>query len=140
VGVSLSSEFGYQRPGYSADTWTWEIRPIIDKEMGKLYLGFNPTFGRSLHGPGVHDSFEFSPNFKLGYGLTKKVNAGFEYYGALGPVTGFDPFRDQSQQFIPTVDIDFGPNWEFNFGVGVGVTHETEHLLVKMIIGRRFHR
>jgi hypothetical protein len=140
VGVSLSSEFGYQRPSYSTDTWTWEIRPIIDKQLGKVYLAFNPALERSLHGPGVRGSFEFSPNFKLGYGLTRKVSAGIEYYGSLGPVTGFDPFRDQFQQFIPSLDIDFGPNWEFNFGVGVGVTGGTEHLLVKMIIGRRFGR
>jgi hypothetical protein len=138
VGVSLSSEFGYQRACYSTDTWTVEIRPIIDKQAGKLYVAFNPAFGRSLHGPGVRNSFDFSPNFKLGYGLTKKVSAGFEYYGTLGPVTGFDRFRDQFQQFIPNVDIDFGPDWEFNFGVGVGVTSGTDHLLVKMIVGRRF--
>jgi|GEM_PF-3530993 len=27
------------------------------------------------------------------YGSGKVVNAGFEYYGALGPVTGFDPLQ-----------------------------------------------
>src|SRR6478672_6559833 len=27
VGVSLSQEIGYQRPQFSEDTWTWEIRP-----------------------------------------------------------------------------------------------------------------
>src|SRR5579864_3124964 len=32
VGVSLSTEIGYQRPGFSLDTWTWEIRPIVDKQ------------------------------------------------------------------------------------------------------------
>src|SRR5437016_14078239 len=30
VGVSLSTEIGYQRAAFSADTWNWEIRPIID--------------------------------------------------------------------------------------------------------------
>src|SRR5213593_1660730 len=30
VGVSLSNEIGYQRRQFSSDTWTWEIRPIID--------------------------------------------------------------------------------------------------------------
>ena len=34
VGVSLSTEIGYQRYPYSPDTWTWEIRPIIDKKLG----------------------------------------------------------------------------------------------------------
>ena len=53
-------------------------------------------------------------------------------------MTGFDRFRDQFQQFIPNIDLDLGPDWEFNFGVGVGVTSGTDHLLVKMIVGRRF--
>src|SRR5271155_5487566 len=34
VGVSLSTEIGYQRSEYDLDTWTWEIRPIIDKAIG----------------------------------------------------------------------------------------------------------
>jgi len=30
------------------------------------------------------------------------------------------------------------PNWEINFGVGVGATAGTDHLIVKGILGRRF--
>lgn len=138
VGLSLSAEVGYQRPRYSLDTWTLELRPIIDKQIGKHYLAFNPTFDRSFHGPSVHQGLVFSPNFKYGYDLTKKVNMGFEYYGSLGPITGFDPFRDQEQQFVPSIDLNLSKDWEFNFGVGVGVTPSTDHLLVKMILGRRF--
>jgi hypothetical protein len=139
VGVSLSNEIGYQRRKFSADTWTWEIRPIIDKQIGPWYLSFNPTFDRSFHGEGVHGGVGFSPNFKIGYDITKKINAGFEYYGALGPVTGFDPLRDQQQQLFPAVDLNLAPQWEVNFGVGVGMTHGTDHLIAKTIIGYRFN-
>lgn len=139
VGVSISTEVGYQRYQFSPDTWNWEIRPIIDQKAGKLYWSFNPSFDRSFHGPSVNKGVEFSPNFKIGYDVTKKVNAGFEYYGALGPVRGFDPVGEEQQQLIPCIDLDLGPNWEFNFGVGVGMTHGTDHLLVKMIIGRRLN-
>ena len=138
VGVSLSTEIGYQRPIFSGDTWTWEIRPIVDKQWKAWYVAFNPALDRSFHGPGVPEGVTFSPNFKAAYSVTKKLSAGLEYYGSMGPVAGFDPLYLQ-QQIIPSIDYDFGPNWEFNFGVGVGVTRSTEHLLVKMIIGRRFH-
>ena len=138
VGLSLSAEFGYQRAAFSEDTWTLELRPIIDKELGKWYLSFNPTVDRSFHGPGISQGVVFSPNFKAGYDVTKRVNVGLEYYGSLGPITGFDPLREQQQQILPAVDLNFGPNWEFNFGVGVGVTGSTDHLLIKMILGRRF--
>jgi len=138
VGVSISNEIGWQRPEISRDTWTWEIRPIVDKKLDKWYLAFNPAVDRSFHGPSVNRGFEFSPNFKFSYDVTKKVAAGVEYYGAWGPINEFDPLRDQEQQIVPAVDIDFGEKWEFNFGVGVGVTAGTDHLLVKAILGYRF--
>jgi hypothetical protein len=138
VGVSLSTEIGYQRAVYSPDTWTLEIRPIVDKTLGKLYLCFNPTIDRSFHGPSVPEGAVFSPNVKVGYDVTKVFNAGFEYYGSVGPITGFDPLREQMQQIFAVTDLNFSPNWEFNFGVGVGMTAGSDHLLVKMIIGRRF--
>jgi hypothetical protein len=137
VGVSLSNEIGYQRAKFSPDTWTWEIRPIVDKQLGRWYLAFNPTMDRSFHGPGTRDGLGFSPNFKVGYDFTKQINAGLEYYGAYGPIGGFDPLREQQQQFFPSVDLNVSPKWEINFGVGVGVTRSTDHLIVKGIIGRR---
>jgi hypothetical protein len=48
-------------------------------------------------------------------------------------------FHEQSQQFIPVVDLSISPLWEINFGVGIGATAGTDHLLVKAIIGRRFN-
>jgi hypothetical protein len=138
VGVSLSNEIGYQRAAFSPDTWTWEIRPIIDKKIGPWYLSFNPALDRSFHGPGVNQGVTFSPNAKVSYDFTKKIAGGLEYYAAYGSLDGFDALRDQQQQFFPSIDIDFAPEWEFNFGVGVGTTRSTDHLIVKCIVGRRF--
>jgi hypothetical protein len=136
--VSLSLEAGYQRAIFSADTWTLEIRPIVDKQIGPWYLAFNPAANRSFHGPSVSQGLVFEPGVKVGYNFTKKVAGGFEYYGSTGPITGFDPIGEQEQQFVPAIDLDLNPDWEFNFGIGVGVTHDTDHLLIKMILGRRF--
>jgi len=138
VGVSLSQEIGYQRRDFSPDTWTWEIRPIVDKKIGRWYLSFNPALDRSFHGESVPKGVEFSPNAKVSYDFTKRIAGGLEYYAAYGPITGFDPLRDQQQQFFPTIDLDLGPDWEFNFGVGVGTTASTDHLIIKCIVGRRF--
>ncbi len=80
----------------------------------------------------------FSPGFKVGYNVTRKLTAGLEYYGSVGPVFGFDQFALQQEQLVPAIDYDFGPNWEFNIGMGIGITHSTDHLLLKMIVGRRF--
>jgi hypothetical protein len=139
VGVSLSNEVGYQRRIFSEDTWTWEMRPIVDKKIGRWYLSFNPTIDKSLHGQNVDLGFEFSPNAKVSYDFSRVISGGLEYYGALGPVSGFDAVAEQQQQFFPSIDLNVSPDWELNFGVGVGVTRSTDHLIIKAIIGRRFN-
>jgi hypothetical protein len=139
VGLSLSNEIGYQRRRFSADTWTWEMRPVIDKQMGPWYWAFNPTFDRSFHGEGVGQGFVFSPNFKVGYDFTKKVSGGIEYYGSVGPATGFFDVSQQQHQVFPVIDLNVSPRWEINFGLGVGFTGATDHLIAKTIIGYRFN-
>ncbi len=138
VGLSVAQEIGYQRRKFAEDSWNYELRPIIDKKLGRWYFSFNPTFDRALHGLNTGRGWEFSPNVKVGFDFTKKITGGFEYYGALGPVSNFDPISQQSQQIFPTIDLDLSPNWEFNFGAGVDVTNSADHLIVKCIVGRRF--
>jgi hypothetical protein len=138
VGLSLSNEIGYQRRQFSADTWTWEMRPIIDKQIGRWYLSFNPTFDKSLHGESVNQGFVFSPNVKFSYDFTKKITGGIEYYGSVGPATDFSPISQQQHQIFPAIDLNLSPNWEVNFGLGVGLTGSTDHLIAKMILGYRF--
>ena len=138
VGLSISQEIGYQRRKFAEDSWNYELRPIIDKKLGRWYFSLNPAFDRALHGLNTGRGWEFSPNVKVGFDFTKKITGGFEYYGSLGPVSNFDPISQQSQQIFPTIDLNLSPNWEFNFGAGVDVTNPTDHLIVKCIIGRRF--
>ncbi|MGO9641540.1 MAG: hypothetical protein ACLP1Y_09585 [Candidatus Acidiferrales bacterium] len=139
VGVSISNEIGYQRRRFSPDTWTWEIRPIVDQTVGKWYWSFNPTLDRSFHGESVPMGVTFSPNFKFRYNFTPKIAGGLEYYGSLGPVTGFDPLAEQEQQIFPAIDLNLAPQWEVNFGMGVGMTRSTDHLIAKLILGYRFN-
>jgi len=138
VGVSLSTEIGYQRRTFSTDTWTWEIRPIVDKQIGRWYFAVNPALERSFHGETVNQGVGFSPNAKISYDFNKYISGGLEYYADYGSLRGFDSLHDQQQQFFPAIDLNVSPNWEINFGVGVGPTASTDHLIVKGIVGRRF--
>lgn len=138
VGVSLSTEVGYQRAVYSPDTWTWELRPIVDKTLGRWYLALNPALERTWHGPDVNQGMVFSPGFKVGYDVTPKINAGFEYYADYGDLRSFDSVHEQQQQLFAVTDLNVSPHWEINFGVGLGATSATDHLIVKGILGRRF--
>ena len=138
VGVSLSNEIGYQRRAFSSDTWTWEIRPIIDQKLGAWYWSFNPALEKSLKGENSGSGFAFTPAAKVSHDVTSRVAAGLEYYGDIGPISHIDPPRKQQHMIFPVVDVDLGPRWEFNLGVGAGLTSSTDRLIIKMILGYRF--
>jgi outer membrane putative beta-barrel porin/alpha-amylase len=139
VGISLSTEIGYQKPEYSADDWTLEIRPIIDKTCKKFYFSFNPAFEKSLHGQNEKTGFTFSPALKISYSVTKVVAFGLEYYGAIGTLSMPGPYQQQQHQLFLAIDLDVSKNWEFNAGYGLGFTGATDNDIFKVILGRRLH-
>ncbi len=138
VGVSFSTEFGYQRRSFSESMWTCELRPIVDKQWGRWYWAVNPAFEWNLSGHGDAAGVGFSPSAKISYQLFKWIAPGIEYYTDLGPLTHLDSFGNQGQQIMPVLDVDLSPKWEINFGVGIGLNHSTDHLLIKLILGRKF--
>jgi len=137
VGLGLSAEVGYQRPEVSVDAWTLEVRPIIDKQIGQWYVALNPALERTLRGPSVSRGVEFSPAGTVGYDASKAVNLGLEYYGSWGPMSGFDPIQAQQHQIFAVANLNLDPAWELNAGFGEGFTRSTDHLIFKMILGRR---
>ncbi len=138
LGASLSMEFGYQRRIFSSDTWTLELRPILDKQIGRWYLATNLALDRSFHGQGVPQGVTFAPAGKIGYDFSKVVSAGVEYYADYGQFIDPDSLHNQQQQIFAAADLNVSPQWEINFGVGVGPTSNTDHLIVKGIVGRHF--
>jgi hypothetical protein len=137
VGVSLSLEFGFQKSAFDPNTATLEIRPIIDKKIDKVYLSFNPTVDQSFKGPDQNRGLIWSPNFKASYDVTKVVALGFEYYGSTGPFFNPDPYKEQDHQIFVAGDLNFDPDWEVNFGYGIG-SQAADKSIIKLIIGRRF--
>jgi len=138
VGVSLSQEFGFERSAFSRDTWTWEIRPIIDQKVGRFYWAVNPVIGLTLSGPSSSEGAEFEPNIQVGLDVSRRLNVALEYYGSMGPISHFPPIGTTEQELFPAINYDFGPNWEFNLASGIALTNVTDRVLLKMIIGRRF--
>lgn len=138
VDVSLSFEVAFPRPQYDNNTVTLEIRPIIEKTLDRWRLSFNPVVGRALKGP--ESEFDFEPGAKVAYFLRGKdrLNVGMEYYGSIGPLTGFAPAAEQVHLLFPSADIYFSGKLMLNLGVGFGVTHAGERLILKSRLGWRF--
>jgi len=139
VGLSLSAEFGYQDMQYSADTWSIELRPIIDKTIGKFYFSLNPVLGIQLKGVDKQSAPAFSPNIKASYACSPKVTIGGEYYGDLGTINHFEKGPEQSHAIFLVADLYMDPKWEINLGPGWGLTNATDGLVVKLLVGRRIN-
>ena len=138
VGLSLSTEIGYQRREYSSDTWSVEIRPIIDKDFKKIYISLNPVIGKSLKGQDGNQPFDFAPSVKIAFHINQKIDFGAEYYGSTGPLFNASKFRDQQHALYTALDLNLHPDWEFNLGTGWGLTQSTDGFIVKLILGYNF--
>ncbi len=138
VGLSLSTEFGFQKSAFADNTSGIEIRPIIDKTFSNLYLAFNPTIERGFSGPDVDKKFSFAPNVKAAYSIWPKAAFGVEYYGSTGHIFDTAPVAQQQHQLFLATDLYFDPRWEFNAGLGYGLTDVTDRMIAKIILGRRF--
>lgn len=134
VGLSLSSEIGYQKTEFFGSRWGAEIRPIIDKKCDRLFFALNLAMGFTLDNKQSHIP-EFSPCFKTNYDMTKKFGLGIEYYSSLGAVTHLEPIQHQKHQVFGAIDWEFSPDWEFNAGLGYGLTSATDKWIVKFILG-----
>ncbi|HEX3866540.1 MAG TPA: hypothetical protein VHV78_07285 [Gemmatimonadaceae bacterium] len=138
IGIALSMELEYDRPQVSSDTWSWELRPIIDKSLGRWYLSVNPTLVRTLEGPGAANGVQLSPSGKVNFDFTQLISGGVEYYSAYGRITHVAPAADQVQQIFGAADLHVSALWEINVGVGIAETPATNHLVAKVIFGRSF--
>ncbi len=136
VGVSLSTELGFDKDPLSNELdWGAEIRPIFDKTIGDHYWSFNPSMGVSF----TNKETLFEPNFKYAYASSPKANIGFEYYGNTGKL--FSPYKlpNQVHQLYLVLDLFLHPMYEFNFGIGKGLTESSNDLNVKCYVGRRIN-
>jgi hypothetical protein len=137
VGVSLSTEIGYQSAHYSAQTWSLEIRPIVDKQWNKLYVSFNPVLGVQLKGVEKQSAPSFEPNAKISYAFFKNVALGAEYYGDFGQLNAFDTPPEQGHALYAVMDLLNNNKWELNLGPGFGLTPATDGFVFKVLVGRK---
>jgi hypothetical protein len=136
--VSVSFEYAFNQPGFDPNAQTLEIRPIFERQQGRLYLSINPDMSLATKGPDAGSAPGFEPITKVGWDFSEKVQAGIEYYSETGTVKHFDPLSDEHHILFVASDLNVSPDWELNFGVGKGLTGTSEQWIIKAIVGRRF--
>jgi hypothetical protein len=129
-------------PGrYERDRWGSEIRPIVAWESASFLFALNPILDQSLAGDGASDGPTFEPAAVANYKVANLVGLGFEYYAELGPIgNAFSPLRRQEHYLYQVVNVLAIGHVEINLGVGEGLTHVSDDLVFKAILGYPWDR
>jgi hypothetical protein len=138
VGLSLSTEVAFPRDLYEEEDVTLEVRPIIERQFGRILIDLNPVIGRSLKGPGSGDGWDFEPGARVGLTVSPIVDLSVEYYGSLGPVREWLPSNEQVHQFFGGGDLQLAKNVVMNVGLGFGVTDAGNRRVLKARLGWMF--
>lgn len=140
IGASLSLEVAFPQPAYEENSATLEIRPILEKRLGRWQIDINPVVTKVLSGPGSGEGWGFEPAARVAYEAGKKLDLSVEYYGGIGPFRNVLPASEQSHQIYPGGDWQISENVVLNFGVGFALTKSSADLVGKLRLGILFGR
>ena len=130
VDLGLAAELEFSPAVYDETTAGLEIRPILEKRIGRVQLQLNPVIERALSGTSGEAEWELEPSGRVGVTVSRRVGLSFEYYGKTG-LFGGTSGGGQVHQFYPGVDLHLGDDVELNMGVGVGTTAAANRLVLK---------
>lgn len=124
----------WRTPQYDDQQLELELRPIIEKDLGRFAIILNPKFEKLLVGPGHNKGFEFGYASKLSWRLRRYFTPGLEFYGGMGLIDDSDPLSEQQHYIFPVVDIWLPHDLYINFGAGFGLTRNSDRVITKLNI------
>jgi hypothetical protein len=127
----VNFEFSYAMPQFLDTRWLIEMRPIVGWRKGDYEFIINPIVD---FGMGQNGGADFAPAARFARNLGENFAVGFEYYTDLGRPQDRLPFNEQQHNLYAVVDFKIG-RFDVNAGVGYGLTHGSDRLMAKMIIG-----
>jgi hypothetical protein len=135
VDIGWYAELEWWRtPQYDDEQLELELRPIIEKDLGRFSLMLNPKFEKVLVGPGRNKGFEFGYASKLTYRWRRYFSPGVEFYGGTGLIDDSDPLHEQQHYIFPVVDMWLPGGVYINFGAGFGLTRGSDRVITKLNI------
>jgi hypothetical protein len=127
VGLSLSVEIGFPQLLYEPNHVTLEIRPIIDKKVGRWRLSVNPDLTFAFDGPGAKEGMGLEPELMIAYdAVPDQLMLMVEYFTALGPAHHLLPSDEQAHLIYPQIEYSFSEALTVNAGVGLGLTDASD--------------
>jgi hypothetical protein len=131
LNLGFVAEFSFAKAEYMENPWQLELRPIVEKHIGRLQLDGNPVFSHALRGVNTIQGWVFEPAARIGWQVSRTFTPIMEYYSSWGPVRHFEAVRDQIQQIFAGGDLRVREDFTWNFGVGFGLTDTGSGLILK---------
>ena len=134
----LGLEFSYNARRWDQTRVTSEIRPILAWHL-------NPTFDVIVNPilDTAYDRFsrlEFVPSTRVAYNRSRAWAVAVETYSDFGRLEHFQAPSNQSHQIYVVIDHVAANGIEMEFGAGVGLTHASDHLTLKLILARDLNK
>jgi len=142
VDIAIYLEYIFNNKDYK-ESEEFELRLILEKDIGPFRIDFNPIFEKKTSGSGAEEGVEL--NYALGiYYLNNRegiyfskdlmVQPGIEFYGKMGEAVDLKSWKDQRHYIFPTVDLFIGKRLQWHTGIGVGLTRASDDITFKSIL------
>ena len=119
-------------PQFDESELELELKPIIEKDIGRLEIDLNPKFVKAIFfGPDKNKGFEFGYVAGAYYNYWRWMSPGIEFYGGIGLIDDVDPISEQQHYIFPVLRGELGGGVEYNLGPGFGLTSGSDHVIVK---------
>ncbi len=115
-----------------------ETRLILEKNFSHLRLDLNPTLSYSTTGEGARAVPNLNFNSGIYYERNRWLQPGVEYYSGYSVIDNIPEFKHQQHLLFPTTTFAFSRNFEWQLGVGFGLTPQSDQLTIKTIVTYQF--
>lgn len=133
VDVGWYAELEWWRtPEIDTDQLELELKPIVEKDIGRWSIILNPIFEKVLAGPDRNRGFEFGYANKVSWRLSPYFSPGLEFYGGAGLINDTAPLSAQQHYIFPVVDMRLPGGIRANFGAGFGLTRGSDRVITKL--------
>ncbi len=122
----------FKTPQFDDEDLELELRPIMERDLGRLSLVANPIFEKVLVGPGRNHGFEFGYRNGIYYRWMRYLSPGVEFYGGAGLIDDTDPLSEQQHYIFPVLWGKLPHGIEYSVGPGIGLTRGSDRVLVKI--------
>jgi len=141
VRLGINLELSLLPDTYDQNRWGTELRPIAAYEDAHWELVVNPIIDTPLAGVGFSSGTTFEPAFEVLRKIDGRMSFGIEWYSALGAIGhGLLPWKEQEQYVYEVVNLLAIEHFEFNAGVGEGLTPASNDVVFKIILGYELER